>query len=167
MDEVLATFHCLVNELTENGNEDLARLVVVNCLTSIPIHNVRKFLEDKKPIRLYRADSESLEATILSMCVLGKQGDFCIMTRDLISLLYSASRGSLYVSLPNLSNKHHDEVKVLTKAVVGAVGQEHKKLVEELAERASELKKKTKQEAAILLVSLHDQAAARLSSRAF
>jgi hypothetical protein len=148
IESVLATFVCIAGELREKGSQNLGRAVVMNCLTSIPAHNIRRCIEADEKISVYRADGEGLRAAIIGWCVFSKGSGVRVSTKKLAALLEAASRGSFYVPIPGSADR--DDVIVPIKALRETFDQEYQILMEKLLDKGNR--------GPILTVVLHDQA---------
>lgn len=150
IESVLATFACIASELREKGSQNLARAVVMNCLTSIPAYNIRNYLQADEHLSVYRADSEGLRAAIVGSCVFCKGSGVKISAKKLAALSESASRGSFYVPISHRGGTEQDDVIVPQKALRETFDEEYRSLIEQLIKKADR--------SPILPVSLNDHA---------
>jgi hypothetical protein len=117
----------------ETADKALGRALMLNCLTNISIHSIKRYVETSEPLQVYRADSEGVRVAILSSCVRCRRpkGEFVIQLDDLSSFLQRASRGYLYVQIP-LRTRPHKQVLLSADFLKKAVEKRLKLLIDGL-----------------------------------
>jgi hypothetical protein len=137
-ESVLATVVCAANELAWSGNRNLARVILLNSLTSISADHVRRYVEDGDAMQVFRADAEALRALIVARCLSMNESrnKWLISVDALLELASYASRGSFFVTIPGPEKKVR-KVEVALDLVSKAVGQELRRHVNRFVTRNS------------------------------
>jgi hypothetical protein len=125
VDSVLATFTCIANELSSSGDSRLGRALVLNCITSVSVHNIRRYVERGELMEVFRVDGDSVRAAILSKCVqcVRPSRKIVIGMDELSSFLERMSRGMLSVHIVN-RGRRYKKVEFPADYLSKTVGQE-------------------------------------------
>jgi hypothetical protein len=104
VENAAATFNCVGAQLSISGSERLARALVLNCLTNIPIHSVRDVIQRDEEIKIYRPDTEGLRAAVVSDSIRigGTRKEIVLNLDSLAAVMQRASRHSIFVTIPIL-----------------------------------------------------------------
>ncbi|MDF0520645.1 hypothetical protein P0R31_25705 [Bradyrhizobium yuanmingense] len=150
VDSLLATFNCISAELAASGSVSLARALLMNCVTGISVHSIRRYLERGETTKFYRADGESLRAALLSACVTKK---FSVLMSELPTFLFNASANSFYVNI-HATGTSMKEIVLPVSDVVKSAPIEYAELLQRMADASFD-------SGSIFPVVLHDAASDR------
>jgi len=123
VESALATLVCVANELASAEKQSLSLAVIMTAITAISVHSIRNYAEERKPFEVYRSDIQGLRTAILARCIKCSKNEFVIDVAELLEFSESASRGAIFVRIPN-SASLLDKARVPLSKVVKEVGPE-------------------------------------------